>query len=205
MAEQKQDGQHEHTFSNYVRIRDVVQKTCQRRWTIVKSGERGSGISVLPAQHDDDDDDDDLYNSFICTKLSGFRIVHGNSFICTLFNYWNLTLRLFSFISRILVAEWVLLFCGDAVGVFYRSSWQFKYLPGSLNKFPDVLVWALLLIVHTWNPCPFRSKLLRSQCTYCTVPTNSGGLHGCLVWACQWPSSQPLLSPQLSHNDSLWA
>ena len=31
MAEQKQDDQHEHTFSNYVRIRDVVQKTCQRR------------------------------------------------------------------------------------------------------------------------------------------------------------------------------
>ena len=26
-----------------------------------------------------------------------------------------------------------------------------------------------------------------------------------LVWACQWPSSQPLSSTQLSHNDSLWA
>ena len=50
-----QDDQHEHPFSNYVRIRDVVQKTCRRRWTIGKSGERGSGISVLPARHDDDD------------------------------------------------------------------------------------------------------------------------------------------------------
>ena len=59
---QKQDGQHEHTFSNYVRIRDVVRKTCLRRWTIGKSGERGSGISMLPARHDyDDDDDDDIY------------------------------------------------------------------------------------------------------------------------------------------------
>ena len=56
MAEQKQDDQHKHTFSNYVRIRDVVQKTCHRWWTIGKSGERGSGISVLPAWHDDDDD-----------------------------------------------------------------------------------------------------------------------------------------------------
>ena len=56
MAEQKQDDQHEHTFSNYVRVRDVAQKTCQRRWTIGKSGERGSGISVLPARHNDDDD-----------------------------------------------------------------------------------------------------------------------------------------------------
>ena len=26
-----------------------------------------------------------------------------------------------------------------------------------------------------------------------------------LVWVCQWPSSQPLSSLQLSHNDSLWA
>ena len=49
------DDQHEHTFNNYVRIRDVVLKTCRRRWTIGKSGERGSGISVLPARHDDDD------------------------------------------------------------------------------------------------------------------------------------------------------
>ena len=55
MAEQKQDDHQEHTFSSYVRIRDVVQKTCQRRWTIGKSGERGSGISVLPARHDDDE------------------------------------------------------------------------------------------------------------------------------------------------------
>ena len=55
MAVQKQDDQHEHTFSYYVRIRDVVLKTCLRRWTIGRSGERGSGISVLPARHDDED------------------------------------------------------------------------------------------------------------------------------------------------------
>ena len=40
MAWQKQDDQLEHTFSSYVRIRDVVLKTCQRRWTIGRSGER---------------------------------------------------------------------------------------------------------------------------------------------------------------------
>ena len=57
MAVQKQDDQHEHTFSSYVRIRDVVLKTCLGQWTIVRSGERGSGISVLPAWHDYDDDD----------------------------------------------------------------------------------------------------------------------------------------------------
>ena len=56
MAVQKQDDQHEHTFSSYVRIRDSILKTCLGRWTIRRSGERGSGISVLPARHDDDDD-----------------------------------------------------------------------------------------------------------------------------------------------------
>ena len=43
------------TYSSYLRIRDVALKTCLRRWTIGKSGERGSGISVLAARHDDDD------------------------------------------------------------------------------------------------------------------------------------------------------
>ena len=56
MAEKKQDDQLEHTYSSYVRIRDVALKTCQRRWTIGRSGKRGSGLSVLIARHDDDDD-----------------------------------------------------------------------------------------------------------------------------------------------------
>ena len=50
-------------------------------------------------------------------------------------------------------------------------------------------MWALLLIVHTWNSSPLRSNLLRLQCT-CTVPTTSGRPHGSpLVWVCQWPSN----------------
>ena len=61
MAVQKQDDQHEHTFSSYVRIRDVVLKTSLGRWTIGRSGERGSGISVLPARYDDDHDDIYIY------------------------------------------------------------------------------------------------------------------------------------------------
>ena len=36
-----------------VRIQDVVLKTCLGRWTIGRSGERGSGISVLPARYND--------------------------------------------------------------------------------------------------------------------------------------------------------
>ena len=57
MAEQKQDDQLEHTYRSYVRIRDVALKTCRKRWTIRRSDERGSGISVQVARHDDDDDD----------------------------------------------------------------------------------------------------------------------------------------------------
>ena len=56
MAVQKQDDQHEHTFSSYVRQRDVVLKICLGLWTIGRSGQRGSGISVLPARHDKHDD-----------------------------------------------------------------------------------------------------------------------------------------------------
>ena len=75
---------------------------------------------------------------------------------------------------------------------------------GSLNKFPDFFVWALLLIVHTWNSSSLQSNLLRLQYIYCTIPTTSVRPHGSpLVWACQWPLSQPLSSPQSSHNDSL--
>ena len=57
MAKQKQDDQLEHTYSNYMRIRDVALKTCQRRWMIGRRSDRGSGISVLVARQDDDDDD----------------------------------------------------------------------------------------------------------------------------------------------------
>ena len=72
-------------------------------------------------------------------------------------------------------------------------------------SFQTFFVWALLLIVHTWNSSPLQSNLLRLQCTCCNVPTTSRRPHGSpLVWACQWPLSQPLSSSQLCHNDSLW-
>ena len=62
IAERKQDDQLEHTYSSSVRIRNLGLKTCQKRWMIGRSGERGSGISMLEARHCyDDDDDDDIY------------------------------------------------------------------------------------------------------------------------------------------------
>ena len=57
MANQKQDGQLEHTYSSYVMIRDVTRKTRQRWWMTERRGERGSGISVLAARHDDEEED----------------------------------------------------------------------------------------------------------------------------------------------------
>ena len=66
---QKQDDQLKRTYSSYVRIWDVALKTCQKRWMIGRSGERGSGISVLVAWHDDDDDDSNTY------MFSGFVFI----------------------------------------------------------------------------------------------------------------------------------
>ena len=69
---------------------------------------------------------------------------------------------------------------------------------GNSKVFQTFFVWALLLIVHTWNSSLLPSNLPRLQCTCCTVTTTSRRPHGSpLVWA------QPLSSPQLSNNDSL--
>ena len=59
MTEEKQEDQLEHTYSSYVKIRDVAQKTCRRRWTIGRSVKREPKLYVQAARHDDDDDDDD--------------------------------------------------------------------------------------------------------------------------------------------------
>ena len=79
-------------------------------------------------------------------------------------------------------------------------------LRGSLNKFPDFFRMDTFIDSTHINSSPLRNNLLRLQCTCCTVPTTSGTPQGSpLVWVCQGTSSQPLSSPQLSHNDSLWA
>ena len=78
MDVQKQDDQHELTYSNYVRTQDVTLKTCRRRWMIGRSGERGSGISVLAARHDDDDDD-----------LKPYNRIETNGYYWIEINTWN--------------------------------------------------------------------------------------------------------------------
>ena len=61
MAKQKQDDQLEHTYSSYVRIRDVTLKTCQKQWMIGRSGKRGSGQEVGEVAREDHHDDELLY------------------------------------------------------------------------------------------------------------------------------------------------
>ena len=85
MAEQKQGDQYEPTYSSSVRIWDVAPRTCQKRRTIGRSGERGSGISMLVAQDDDGDDDDAAFNSGMATSLEGKLWIQTS---CTPFKNW---------------------------------------------------------------------------------------------------------------------
>ena len=185
MDVQEWDDQHELTYSNYVRTQDVTLKTCRRWWMIGRNGERGSGISALAARHDDDD-------SCLFYYISSFM----KSIVCMWLS------KNFSCLHLNLSSGYLLEVC-----FFYLRRWLYIYIyvyiyiyiGGSLNKFPDFFVWALLLIVHTWNSSRLRSSFLRLQCTCCIVATTSGRPHGSpLVWACQWPLSQPLSSRQLS-------
>ena len=126
MAEQKQDDQHKHTFSNYVRIRDVVQKTCLRRWTIGKSGERGSGILVLPARHDDDDDDD---WRMICLKKNKLTKKKQCFFLC-LFIYLFILLVCFLCVWFFKGTPPPPRLCGLTNSFFWRKPWILQvYFP----------------------------------------------------------------------------
>ena len=61
-----------------VRIQDVVLKTYLGRWTIGRSGERGSGISVLPARYDDDDESIPTLTLTLTDQRRATRFTLGN-------------------------------------------------------------------------------------------------------------------------------
>ena len=99
MAGQKQDDQFEHTYSSSVNIRDVALKTCQRRWTIGRSGERGSRISVQAAWHDDDD----IYSSLhiyqsVCHSCHVFLLLLSLSLFISLSQYKYVCVCLYIYI-----------------------------------------------------------------------------------------------------------
>ena len=53
MAEQKQGDQLKPTYCSSVRIRGVALRTCWKRWTIGRGGEKGSELSMLMARQDE--------------------------------------------------------------------------------------------------------------------------------------------------------
>ena len=90
MAEQKQDDQLEHTYSSYVRIQDVALETYLGRGTIGRSGERGSGISVLVARHDNNDDIYIYIYIYICHQQTDCFVVSQLIIVCR--HVWRLKL-----------------------------------------------------------------------------------------------------------------
>ena len=56
MDTQVYDNQQEFIYNSSVQTQDVGWKTCCKQWMIETIGERGSGKSMLAAQHNDDDD-----------------------------------------------------------------------------------------------------------------------------------------------------
>ena len=158
MAVQKQDDQYEHTFSNYVRIRDMAQKTCLRRWTIGKSGERGSGISVLPARHDDDDDDKSTY-LFYSNQMSWLDI--------TFLFYYYFTLTEFLQLSSF--REVAYFYSAESLGsmslfihlYFYGQgliSFTFRAITISVNGRSRIIPWS------NWNELCVRFHVVFRYC-----------------------------------------
>ena len=58
-------------------------------------------------------------------------------------------------------------------GSYFTVEMKLMYEDHKIS-FQTFFVWALLLIVHTWNSSPLWSNILRLQCACCTVPTTSG-------------------------------
>ena len=117
MDEQKQDDQLEHTYSSYVRIRDVALTTCQRRWTIGRSGKRGSGISVMAARHDDDGDDEIYSKSFVFDR-----------------NVWKEKKKTLTKQHKQLIYEHIVLFTNPSARAGYDTRSIFKRSLTGLNS-----------------------------------------------------------------------
>ena len=56
MNKQRQYDQIVPIYQSSVLIQDIALKTSKKQWTTETGSERGSGRSVLVAQHDDDDE-----------------------------------------------------------------------------------------------------------------------------------------------------
>ena len=103
-------------------------KTCRRWWMIGKSGERGSGISVLAARHDDDDDENYFWDKAIPNNAE-FTFMEKNSEKKNSFGFFQKTF--------ILVIEWSSLKTSNFLErTFFKTIFKFEIEKSSepLNK-----------------------------------------------------------------------
>ena len=121
MAVQKQDDQLELTYSNYVRTQDVILKTCRRRWMIGRSGEKGSGISVLAARHDHDDDCDHWKHNDSTAVSSGFPWLSEYRNDST----WEIIFKVWLLIKQDIQESWRSYWNNDVI--VYRAKYRKKH------------------------------------------------------------------------------
>ena len=106
--DQAKAGRLARTYSGYVRIRDVALKTCRRRWTIGRSGERGSKISMQAAQHDHDDLWFSLVVFYDISSLVGYFI--PNPIYIYIYIYIYICIHIYIYIYNIVNSLVVTLF-----------------------------------------------------------------------------------------------
>ena len=103
MAVQKQGDQLESTYSSSVRIRDLARRTWQKRWTIWRSGERGSVISELVARQDDNESSFHLswHNIFPLVPTAEVNQVNIVLLLCSSGSTYHISLHKYSLFNKI--------------------------------------------------------------------------------------------------------
>ena len=97
-------------MNNIFSIYFSILKTCLGRWTIGRSGERGSGISVLPARYDDDDDFSIFEVIFFQNKDRFTVLIYPlfyNDFRKKRFVFYNLNFNLFYSMTLSLTLKYI--------------------------------------------------------------------------------------------------
>ena len=114
MAEQKQDDQLKPIYSSSVRIRYVDLRTCQKQWTIGRSGKRGSEISMLAVRHDDDD----IY-IYTCPLQTDCFVVSQLFSVARHTRYFKLGLKSGCLYVSQIPYSWAIVILSVSEGIFY--------------------------------------------------------------------------------------
>ena len=125
MTDQKQSDPLEPTYSSSEWMRGVAMRTCRKRCSIGRGGERGSGIFVLMARQDDDDDLEKMQSSDENVTLESrniFRVIKM---------HLSILMRLiFGFNKKKRVPKQMNNFCGVGafIGKINKSLWTVFFL-----------------------------------------------------------------------------